>query len=286
MVPVHSNVEEAAGAESITALPAAGTAEESASKAAAVAVPCRKAQPDPSEEDHNFYHFVGSPTSVVDLFDLCNKSNWQRQCSASGSIAPLASVAEDGCVQTGSDAQCMELSNVSAGYQLLTTNGDRMDCLTDDLVLNIMDFLDVKSAVLVFGPTSRRIRMLSRYSSPTYISLERPPSLRLSPEQHILHILACPLHPQSHSRTALARPQARQGSGNPGPGPCDSARAAARLREMRHKKNQDGASAARAPPPHPPRPTRPPRRRPRRAQMPAVPTASLSSRHGRPSPFA
>jgi hypothetical protein len=157
MVPLPSNVEEIVEESNLGSLPVINSAEESISRA--VAVPSRKVQPDPSEEDHNFYHTVGSPTSVVDLFDLCSKSNWHRQLNAPG-----APVVEDSCMNSASNAQSMELASSCTKFQTLT-QGDFMDCLTDDLVLHIMDFLDVKSAVLTFGPSSRRSRALSRYSA-------------------------------------------------------------------------------------------------------------------------
>ena len=163
MVPLPSNIEEIVEESDIGSLPAINSAEESISRA--VAVPCRKVQPDPAEEDHNFYHTVGSPTSVVDLFDLCSKSNWHRQCNAPG--APGAPV-EDSCMNAASNAQVMELTCSSTKFQTLT-QGDFMDCLTDDLVLHIMDFLDVKSAVLTFGSSSRRSRTLSRYSTTCFL---------------------------------------------------------------------------------------------------------------------
>ena len=156
MVPLPSNVEEIVEESNLGSLPAISSAEESISRA--VAVPSRKVQPDPSEEDHNFYHTVGSPTSVVDLFDLCSKSNWHRQCNAAG--APV--VVDD--TNAASSAQSMEVASSSTKFQNIT-QGDFMDCLTDDLVLHIMDFLDVKSAVLTFGPSCRRSRTLSRYSA-------------------------------------------------------------------------------------------------------------------------
>ena len=155
MVPLPVNIEEIIEEDTVGALPISGGAEELASKA--VAVPGRKSQLDPSDEDHNFYHTVGSPTSVVDLFDLCNKSNWHRQqCTE-----PVAASLENGCVQAGDSVQSMDISSVTTKFQPLN-HGDLMDSLTDDLVLHIMDFLDVKSAVLVFGPSSRRSRTISR----------------------------------------------------------------------------------------------------------------------------
>jgi hypothetical protein len=155
MVPLPVKIEEIEAEDTVGTLPASSGADESLSKA--VAVPGRKPNTDPSEEDHNFFHAVGSPTSVVDLFDLCNKSNWHRQQST----VPGASCVEDGSVQAGNSVQSMEISSLSSNFQPFN-NGDLMDCLTDDLVLHIMDFLDVKSAVLVFGPSSRRSRIISR----------------------------------------------------------------------------------------------------------------------------
>jgi hypothetical protein len=208
MVPLPSNVEEIVEESDIGSLPAINSAEESISRA--VAVPCRKVQPDPSEEDHNFYHTVGSPTSVVDLFDLCSKSNWQRQCNA-----PSIPV-ENSCMNAASNSQAMELASSSTKFQNLT-QGDFMDCLTDDLVLHIMDFLDVKSAVLTFGSSSRRSRTLARYSAIALLLLLQFPRISRPLRRHILmHFLKAqrltPAPSPSHARvTPLPHPIQSQG---------------------------------------------------------------------------
>eukprot|EP00292_Cryptomonas_paramecium_P033645 CAMPEP_0113703008 /NCGR_PEP_ID=MMETSP0038_2-20120614/25568_1 /TAXON_ID=2898 /ORGANISM="Cryptomonas paramecium" /LENGTH=466 /DNA_ID=CAMNT_0000627317 /DNA_START=35 /DNA_END=1432 /DNA_ORIENTATION=+ /assembly_acc=CAM_ASM_000170 len=117
-----------------------------------VSVPSnRKIPSDAIDEDQHFVAKYGSPTSVVDFIDFHSKSGWINKQHLVGAAGG------DKCMENASQAySCHELAYRRSNI------GDYFDLLTDDLVLQIMDGLDVKSAVLVFGPSSRRCRVLAR----------------------------------------------------------------------------------------------------------------------------
>ena len=113
----------------------------------------RSPSPRPPCDESPLSTLFGSPTSVVDLFGLYGAATSHPLNKGIGCHC-------EHCVE----AESCEGSN--RDLSLAPSKKCRpnlLDQLTDDLILEILDFLDVKSAVFSFGLSCRKHLVLVRY---------------------------------------------------------------------------------------------------------------------------
>ena len=120
----------------------------------AICVQGRKLQPSSEFQTSTMF---GSPTSV-DLFSLHSISSWQRitfsLIHCGGTLESSESLRNDHVSHSHQTVLCE--------IQVSSKREDLLETLPEDLILQILDFVDVQSAVGVFGASCRRCRNLIR----------------------------------------------------------------------------------------------------------------------------